>query len=320
MVETDRTPSKPYQGVLFIGDPHLAAFPPGHRLDDYPQTVLGKLAYCLEAAGRHRCLPVILGDLFHVPRNNPNSLLVDLIELFRGSRPWVLVGNHDKHEARLTRDVSLSVLEAAGVIRLLKESGPADSVLLGGARVLIGASPDWTPLPKEVEPRDHDRVLWLTHHDLALPGYDGGRFALKEIPGVDLVVNGHIHTPKPPQQQGRTTWLNPGSIVRITRSLHTLRIRPAATLWFPARDELQTLEIPHRPFDEVFPPWGEEQEANAPCPDESLFIKGLENLTLRKTTEGVGLQTFLEANLRKDDPIDTIIWELYEEVIPHEAD
>jgi hypothetical protein len=30
------------EGILFIGDPHIAAAPPGFRLDDYPQTVLGK--------------------------------------------------------------------------------------------------------------------------------------------------------------------------------------------------------------------------------------------------------------------------------------
>ncbi len=112
-----------YAGILFIGDPHIAASPPGFRLDDYAQTVLRKLSFCLEMAARRRCLPIILGDLFHVPRDNPNSLLVALIELFRQHVPWVLVGNHDKYEARLTRDVSLAVLDAAGVIRLLDREG-----------------------------------------------------------------------------------------------------------------------------------------------------------------------------------------------------
>lgn len=263
-----------YNGILFVGDPHVSAFPPGHRLDDYPRTILGKLGFCLNLAKERGCLPIILGDLFHVPRNNPNFLLVDLIELFRETRPWVLVGNHDKYEARLTRDVSLSVLNAAGVMRLIDQPGKVDSICVKGAKVLVGASPDWTPIPGEVVREGHDFVIWVTHHDLVFPGYESGRYQLKEIPGVDLVVNGHIHTPKPSQRCGRTLWTNPGSIVRITRSHYTKAIKPAVALWTPEREDLEILEIPHNAFDEVFPPLEEMDDLQEEVLDESLFIKG----------------------------------------------
>lgn len=304
-----------YKGIVFIGDPHAAAYPPGHRLDDYAKTIIAKLTFCMKVAREREGLPIILGDLFHVPRNNPNYLLVDLIDIFRQARPWVLVGNHDKHEARLTRDVSLSVLDAAGVIRLLSSPGPVASLSIQGSRVLIGASPDWTPIPKQFEENGYDHVIWISHHDLAFPGYESGRINLKEIPGVDLVVNGHIHTPKPVQHCGKTTWCNPGSIVRITRSIYTKQVKPTITVWSPAGG-LESVEVPHRDFDEVFPPLtGDEIEAREDAPDESLFIKGLENLALRRTTEGIGLKAFLEANLNRADPVDGIVWELYEEVI-----
>ncbi len=305
------------EGILFIGDPHIASSPPGFRLDDYSRTVLEKLAFCLDLARERRCLPVILGDLFHVPRDNPNSLLVALIEMFREPVPWVLVGNHDKHEARLTRDVSLAVLDAAGVIRLMREHGPAVSARVGGKSVLLGASPDWTPIPPEVSPEGHDFVLWVTHHDLCFPGYDSGRARLREIPGVDLVVNGHIHTPKPPQRRGCTTWCNPGSIVRINRSQFAMDMRPVVSIWTPGAGELECLEVPHRPFDEVFPSLELTGDpATAPV-DESMFIRGLENLALRRTTEGVGLRAFLDSNLDREDPVDGLIWELYEEIMTY---
>jgi predicted phosphodiesterase len=309
--------STEYDGLLFIGDPHVCASPPGFRLDDYRHTVLAKLAFCLEVACERRCLPIILGDLFHVPRDNPNALLVDLMELFRPHTPWVLVGNHDKHEARLTSDVSLAVLAAAGVIRLLDRSGPAVSLTVCGKEVLLGASPDWTPIPREVDPAGHARVVWVTHHDLSFPGYESGRTALREIPGVDLVVNGHIHLPKPPQRQGRTLWLNPGSTVRISRSVLTRDMHPVLTIWQPDPDRLETVEIPHAPFDEVFPPLDATDESVRGQVDESMFIRGLENLAMRRTSEGVGLRAFLETNLDRRDPIDGIIWELYEEVMIH---
>ncbi|MEN6437249.1 MAG: metallophosphoesterase [Syntrophobacter sp.] len=305
-----------YSGILFIGDPHVAASPPGHRLDDYASTILEKLSFCIGIAIERNCLPIILGDLFHLPRNNPNHLLVDLIELFRKAKPWVLVGNHDKHEARLTRDVSLSVIAAAGVIKLISAPGPVSSMTIQGRRVLLGASPDWTPIPKSFEKGEHDFVIWITHHDLAFPDYENGRFHLKEVPGVDLIVNGHIHTPKPPQQCGTTTWYNPGSIVRITRGLHTKAIRPSISLWQPSMEILETIEVPHKDFDEVFPPISENEDSGTiEGLDESRFIKGLENLSLRRTTEGVGLKTFLEVNLIMNDPVDGIIWELYNEVM-----
>jgi predicted phosphodiesterase len=306
-----------YAGILFIGDPHAAASPPGFRLDSYAETVLGKLSFSLEAAAKRRCLPIILGDLFHVPRDNPNSLLVALIEMFRPHVPWVLVGNHDKYEARLTRDVSLAVLDAAGVIRLLDGEGPVASMTVSGKKILIGASPDWTPIPAAVDPEGHDFVVWLTHHDLAFPGYESARTNLREIPGVDLVVNGHIHTPKPAQRLGRTLWCNPGSLTRISRSEVTRKVKPVITAWVPGTPDLDVIEVPHQPFDEIFPAMDLTDGPEAAPLDESMFIRGLENLALRKTSEGVGLRAFLETNLTNENPIDAIIWELYEETMRH---
>ncbi len=307
--------TREYAGVLFIGDFHIAAAPPGFRLDDYARTVLEKLSFCLETAARRRCLPILLGDLFHVPRDNPNFILVALIELLRKHVPWVLVGNHDKHEARLTRDVSLAVLDAAGVIRLIDREGPVASVRVSGKKVLIGASPDWTPIPTAVDPNGHDYVLWLTHHDLAFPGYEAARTNLREIPGVDLVVNGHIHTPKPAQRIGRTLWCNPGSLTRISRSPTMRTVKPVITRWVPGMAELEAIEVPHRPFDEVFIDFEKMDDPDHVTVDESMFIRGLENLALRKTSEGVGLRAFLDANLRSETQVDKIIWELYEETM-----
>jgi predicted phosphodiesterase len=308
-----------YHGLLFIGDPHLAATPPGFRIDDYRRTILDKLSFCLDLAARENYLPLILGDLFHLPRNNPNHLLVDVIQLFRPFQPWVLVGNHDKHEARLTRDVSLAVLKAARAIRLLAEPGTVAPVLVDGRRVLIGASPDWTPLPTTVDRQGAEVVIWLTHHDLHFPDYEAGKVALKEIPGVDLVVNGHIHIPKPPQRCGQTLWINPGSISRVSRSLYTQKMQPAVSLWHPGLAAPETIPIPHRPFEEVFLPFSADEASQHYALDESLFIRGLENLLIRKTAEGVGLKSFLEANLKPDDLLDKMIWELYTEVMHAET-
>jgi hypothetical protein len=155
----------------------------------------------------------------------------------------------------------------------------------------------------------------LTHHDLAFPGYEAARTNLREIPGVDIVVNGHIHTPKPSQRTGRTVWFNPGSLTRIARSPAMRNVKPSISLWVPGMTELEAIEVPHRPFEEVFIDFETMDDPDHVTVDESMFIRGLENLAMRKTGEGVGLRAFFEANLARENPVDQIIWELYEETM-----
>ena len=300
-------------GLMCIPDPHVAATPPGQRLEGYCGQVLAKIQACLDAARDLDLAPVIPGDLFHWPRENPNSLLVDLIALFAAQRPYVLVGNHDKYQARFTRDVSLAVLEAAGVVRLMAEPGPAFWLDTPQGPVLVGGSPDGSPLPRSVERDDALAVVWLSHHGVAFPDIHGGFIAPREIPGVDWVINGHIHRPQPMVTLGCTRWANPGNITRLTFSASTKARVPAAAIWRPGAPELEPWVVPHLPFEQVFP--------DQPFPTEadfeerrSLFLKGLERLAWRRTQEGLGLNQFLSANLNPEHPETALIWKLYEEV------
>lgn len=302
------------RGLFFVADPHIAATPPGQRLEGYQGQVLDKLRACLARAAELDMVPVLLGDLFHWPRENPNHLLVDLIELFRPHRPFVLVGNHDKYQARLTPDVSLAVLQAAGVVRVLAEAGPAFLLLAAGVRTLVGASPDGAPLPSRF-PRQAggpEYVLWVSHHGIAFPEFLDRAHRIKEIPGVDFVVNGHIHRPQPTVTAGGTTWTNPGNITRLTFTRRSLARKPAAAIWTPGQADLVRWEIPHLPFTAVFPDqdFPPEEEAMG----QSLFIQGLERLAWRRTREGVGLKQFLSVNLNPDRAETGLIWDLYQEV------
>src|SRR4051794_27096026 len=103
---------KDYHGLLCIGDPHLASRVPGFRKDDYPKTVLGKFTYSLDYAQKNRLLPVLLGDLFHRPRDNANWLLVQLMEVLQGE-VLAVAGNHDCSESALSEHDSLAILCAA---------------------------------------------------------------------------------------------------------------------------------------------------------------------------------------------------------------
>jgi predicted phosphodiesterase len=292
-----------YRGLLAIGDPHLASRVPGFRKDDYPRAVLGKLRWCLNYAREQRLLPCLLGDLFHWPRDNANWLLGELLGLLTNETLGIW-GNHDCTEASLGADDSLSVIMQGSRLRLLDES-TTWSGTMNGRRVFVGGTPWGQRVPETFDAASHDEpaiVVWLTHHDILFPGYEeSGRFKPFEIPGVDIVINGHIHRPLADVVQGRTTWLNPGNIARISRSDTTrerlpraLRIDVDADGWHQ-----QFVEIPHLPFDDVF--HAEVVDQCLPA-NESSFVRGLAELMSRRTQSGAGLQEFLNQNLPQFDP------------------
>ena len=109
-----------YRGILCIGDPHLCTWTPGYRKDDYTQVILAKLRWSLDYARQYQLLPVLLGDLFHVPRNNANWLVIQLMALLEGEI-LTLVGNHDLSENLLSDHDTLQLLLAAGRMRRLDQ-------------------------------------------------------------------------------------------------------------------------------------------------------------------------------------------------------
>ncbi len=291
-----------YCGLLAIGDPHLASRVPGFRKDDYPRAVLDKLHWCLDYAREQYLLPCLLGDLFNWSRDNANWLLGELLGLLT-SETLGIWGNHDCSEASLGVNDSLSVIVQGSRLQLLDET-TTWSGEMNGRRVIVGGTSWGQRVPRTFESGSAEApalVVWLTHHDILFPGYEeSGRFKPFEIPGIDVVINGHIHRPLADVVQGQTTWLNPGSIARVKRSdanrhqiPHVLRINVAADGW-----RQQFIEIPHQPFDDVF--HAELLDESLPT-KESSFVQGLAELMSRRTQSGAGLQEFLNQNLPQFD-------------------
>jgi hypothetical protein len=320
-------------GLLFVGDPHLAPHVPGHRRDDYPAVALEKLRFCLEAAAREDRLPVLLGDLFEVPRENGNALVARVLRAIDERFPagvHALVGNHDIAGRALEDADTLSVLVAAGRVRLLSREPWFGRV--GGRPLLLGGT-DWArAIPEAVDPlalgvpaeeAAGALVVWATHHDVRFAGYEeAARVAPREIEGVDLVVNGHIHRPLEPAACGRTLWCNPGNIARVRRGEGSRRAPAALRVDVadaPPRLRTSRLEVPHRPYEEVFhedPFAAAAGEGGAAAAPGSSFVSGLEALLARRTSDGQTLTDFLTQNLsRFRDPVAAEVRRLAEEVL-----
>lgn len=296
-------PETRYKGLLVIGDPHLEGRIPGFRKDDYPEVVLGKIRWCLTYAAEESLLPVIAGDLFHLPRNNPNWLLVAILRDFTGEILGIY-GNHDVHENRITDDDSISVIAKAGAVTLLDEAH-AYSAIINGRRVVVGGTPWGERLPDSFDAADDDDpslVIWVTHHDVIVPGYEEqGRIRPRPLPGIDLVVNGHIHRRLETVEKENTRWLTPGNISRRSRSDAVRSHRPSALRIDIGSGQpvLTFVTVPHKPFEEVFYEAVIDAEPDA---SSSAFVAGLAELQARRTQTGEGLAQFLKKNLTQFAP------------------
>lgn len=285
------------QGVLFIGDPHLASRAVGFRKDDYGRAVLEKVKWCLALAQSQSLIPVFLGDMFHHPRDNANWLVGELLEHYSRQLVLGIYGNHDCREDALGQDDSLDLLVSAGHFRLLTPTHPW-RMSVDDQQVAICGIPWRQKLDFDLPwlPEDDYRIL-ITHHDLNFPGYESSSyFRPKEIEGLDLVVNGHIHRSLGETSTGRTTWVNPGNISRVARSDSFRAFVPRVLLLSRREGEWQRsyVDVPHQPFDDVF------YEAVIGAEAETLqsdFVKGLAELQALKTESGAGLQAFLDLNV-----------------------
>lgn len=308
-----------FRGLLVIGDPHLEGRQPGFRKDDYPQVILDKLKWCLDYAREARLLPLILGDLFDKPRDNPNWMMDALFNILEGPILGIY-GNHDVHyQPELTEHDSLSLLVSAGRIRLVSREAPWVGHM-NNRPVIIGGASYRQAIPREFDPgafvdsQEEPFVVWMTHHDLLIPGYDEGRIKPIEIEGIDVVINGHIHRQLETISAGLTQWLTPGNISRRSRNDATkdhipraLQIDVAPGSWTP-----RFVEVPHAPFEDVF--HDAVIETVEPT-HASAFVAGLSELQSRRTSSGAGLKEFLKQNVDQfDKNVAAEIWKLADEI------
>lgn len=294
-----------YRGLLVIGDPHIEGRNPGFRKDDYPETILGKVRWCLEYAQKNKLLPTFLGDVFDKPRDNPTWMIGELIEMLMPYPAIGIYGNHDCADPQLGENDSLSILIKSGCYRLVADKGYWTGTI-EGRRVVVGGSSYRQVVPQYFDvdnvPRDSlfdakPTVVWLTHHDVEIGSYENGRLTPYEMINVDLLINGHIHRPADPVRKGNTTWMNPGNISRRSRSAHNRAHVPTVLeVTFPESGfDTKQIVVPHESFETVF--YLDDVDESESTEQRSDFVTGLRELTMRRTSSGAGLMEFLDKNL-----------------------
>lgn len=233
-----------FKGILWIGDPHVATAPPGRRKDDYLTSVLSKLEMCGQLCRQHDLLPVITGDLFHLKNDTNIRMLNRLTRVLKGFpvTPLCLAGNHDNKETWMTDADALMLLSLGGTVHVL-EDGSLEEFVINGQPIRLYGVPHGSDIPKSV-PAGQGAAILATHHDLAFGSAYPGAAPLVEIPGVAMVVNGHMHATKPMVRKGQTAYHNPGNIEPLSIDLEDHI--PRAWMWDGANFDLLTpFDLPH---------------------------------------------------------------------------
>ena len=227
-----------YKGILFVGDPHLWSLKPGKRLDEnFSITILNKIEQAVEIAKKENLYLIFLGDLFHKENESNISMLTKLTRILKRLQeaPATVEGNHEKSQTKLSDDVALSLLRESEVIRPMEKNALWGSILIDNVTYYIGATPYGEKIPSNVElPKnapDNSHIIWLTHHDLDFGDTYPGAVAIKEIKGVSMLVNGHIHKTKKPITLGKMKAHNPGNISRL--SIDCVDHVPSVWKWTP---------------------------------------------------------------------------------------
>jgi DNA repair exonuclease SbcCD nuclease subunit len=160
-----------------------------------------------------------------------------------------------------------------------------------------------------------------------------------DLPGIDVIINGHIHRRLDPVCKGETHWITAGNITRRARSDASREHTPAVVTLRPGEQtpedslpkdsstvhaysfrsrqgdvwNLSWESVPHQSFDEVFHAQVETDDTG----DEqgSGFVADLRELTARRTESGAGLTEFLQQHLGQfEAPVAKEIMRLHDQV------
>lgn len=249
---------KTFENCMFIGDPHVSSEQPSTRHDDTHilDTVLDKLAQAAKISHETKSYVLIEGDLLHNKKENNISLLNRLIKVLQSFYypPLSVIGNHEKIESEINHKDMITVLIQTGVIQAIEDNELTVRIKIKDQIVDIGGTNYGSIIPDKIKrSKKANKVIWLTHHNLMFQQYYPGCQPLKEIDGVDLAVNGHIHDTKPQVQIKKTTWWNTGNILRLSKDM--IDHVPSVWLWNPEHhdnNKQKLIQIPLQYKKEIF--------------------------------------------------------------------
>jgi DNA repair protein SbcD/Mre11 len=265
--------------IITASDIHIGDINPRSRIDDFKETIIGKLEQIRkECNKRNADAFIIAGDLFNLknPNRNTHGLVRDLIELFKKFKcpVYMIPGNHDLTGNNLEslKEQPLGVLFASSaVINLCEEKlskkghrGLGESTIPKISLVGIPYVDDFDPASMVLPPKDNCIAQICALHLYAGPQagkvFKERLYGYNELSslGSDVFVIGHYHIDQGIQTINDKHFINLGAIARGSLSEENIDHQPKIGIIKISHDgcntTIQTEEFPLqvKPASEVF--------------------------------------------------------------------
>jgi len=223
--------------IGFFTDTHLHHLNPRSRIDDYPNTILGKLDQIRKMAADWD-LTLFGGDLFQSPRQ-PLSYLSQVSDiLVKWPCPlFGVLGNHDYRGNPTRRESATCVVRASMLIRPFRLVSVSLKVGRRKARPVIDIhGQDYQQNPELPSVVSDDRLTALVSHQYY--GRDKESFCGEDVHGsqFNYIFLGHDHVPYFPTLLNGTVVVRPGAICRYTKAEADREKVAAAILSIPLEE------------------------------------------------------------------------------------
>lgn len=199
--------------VAIVGDVHLTERNPRVRIDNYLETVLGKLDYIASENDK----VIILGDVFHTYANSDFFFyqVYSLMKKHEGKFSTIL-GNHDLFHRSYTSlpRTTVGCLAKAGVLEIHTKHFTIDELKF--TVVQVDDEPDKIPVAEGTN------TILLGHKYFEMQTCESESLTRKDIKRLkyDLVFLGHDHCPYPEEFYGESTLIRMGSLTRMDSQMY----------------------------------------------------------------------------------------------------
>ena len=242
---------------LFFTDIHLSGVNPRHRVDDFPQTMLGKLREVYTLAEETGCEFVTFGgDFFNSHRIFSYEIISEAMDVMCDSKlkTYACVGEHDLfgHSPNTYPSSTLAFM----VRRCHNFNILFDPIDLGD--VVIHAKHEWENMQEAMKRSvDQTKLNVLLCHELIT-----NKHAMFDVIDTktlnpcpfDIVLSGDLHDGYDVHEVGKTFFCNPGSLAR--RAINDSNRTPQVAIVEAEKGQMPVIEIHQlkcaKPGSEVF--------------------------------------------------------------------
>ena len=205
--------------ALFYTDAHLSGQTPRHRVDNYQETVAMKLRELYEVAERQGCDFVCFGgDFFHTHRIFSYEVISSAMDVLCKSKlkTYMCLGEHDlyAHNPKSFPTSTLAfMLRHCGNVEILWEPKEVSGVVLY-------AKHEWETMDAAMAVKVNNKKpsILLCHELLCNKKMPFDIINVNDLTNCpyDVVLSGDLHDGFGVTKVGKTTFANPGSLVRRT--------------------------------------------------------------------------------------------------------